>query len=249
MRLRSERRFSSTERRRACAAAAVTLAACLPGTGRLAAQTAAPAPSKEAVAAAARQIDLLEKRVELAQSDQFYVVVDPNANKLILMLHGAVLRDYPIEALQVGTPRVLFRQRRLADNWQGRIWGDGALVPARAIDRVEIVPPDSTKGDSVQAYKPPPLPEEMYPVPPRYHVRYAGGLSIEVRPHELDATSLKWTQRLRNSWGVWSRDLRAAMAANPEDVVRLRIVMQPEHAASFYRALPPSTRLLVLPRV
>ena len=28
----------------------------------------------------------------------------------------------------------------------------------------------------------------------------------------------------------------------------LRIVMQPEHAASFYRALPPSTRLLILPR-
>lgn len=212
------------------------------------AQSGAAAPSKEAMAETARQIDLLEKRVELAQSDQFYVVVDPNANKLVLMLHGAVLRDYPIEALQVGTPRVAFRQRHLADNWQGKVWGDGALVPARDIDRIEIVPPDSTKADSVQAYKPPPLPEEMYPVPARYHVRYAGGLSLEVRPHELDAMSLKWSQRVRNSWGLWYRDLRAAVAQHPEDIVRLRIVMKPEHAASFYRALPPSTRLLVLPR-
>jgi len=247
VRLRSGLPSSSTEGRRAVAAAAVLVVLGAAGTGRLAAQNAAPAPSKDTVAEMARQVDLLEKRVDLAQGDQFYVVVDPNANKLVLMLHGAVLRDYPIEALQVGTPRVLFRPRHLADNWQGRIWGDGALVPARAIDRVEIVPPDATKSDSVQAYKPPPLPEEMYPVPARYHVRYTGGLSIEVRPHELDAMSLKWTQRLRNSWGVWSRDLRAAMASNPEDVVRLRIVMQPEHAASFYRALPPSTRLLVLP--
>jgi hypothetical protein len=228
--------------------AAALVIAGVAGAGRLTAQSVPNAPSRESVTGAAHQIDLLEKRVELATGDQFYVVVDPNANKLVLMLHGAILRDYPIEALQVGTPRVVFRQRHLADHWQGRVWTEGALVPARDIDRIEIVPPDSSKADSVQTFKPPPLPEEMYPVPARYHVRYTGGLSIEVRPHELDATSLGWSQRVRNSVGVWYRDLRAAMAENPEDVLRLRIVMQPEHAASFYRALPPSTRLLILPR-
>ena len=247
MQLPSGRRFSSTSSGRRLGAAALVIAGAA-GAGRLAAQNAPGTPTKESVTSAAQQIDLLEKRVELATGDQFYVVVDPNANKLVLMLHGAILRDYPIEALQVGTPRVLFRQRHLADHWQGRIWTEGALVPARELDRIEIVPPDSTKADSVQAFKPPPLPEEMYPVPARYHVRYTGGLSIEVRPHELDAQSVKWSQRVRNSAGAWYRDLRAAMAENPEDVVRLRIVMQPEHAASFYRALPPSTRLLVLPR-
>ena len=196
----------------------------------------------------ARRVDLLEKHAALAVADDFYVVVDPARNKLVLMLQNAVLREYPIEGMQVGTPRVAFRPRHLADDWQGRIWMDGQLVPPRELDRIEIVPPDSTKADSVEAFKPPPTPEEMYPVPERYHVRYAGGLSIEVRPHELDASALGWPARIENAVLLWYHDLRSAIATEPGDVVRLRILMKPDDAASFYRALPPSTRLLVLPR-
>ncbi len=205
--------------------------------------------ARASVASLAQQVALTEQRAALAASDDFYVVVDPVRNKLVLMLKGATLREYPIEALQVGAPRVAFRQRHLADDWQGRIWKGGALVPARDHERIEIIPPDSTKVDSTNAavLEPPPLPEDMYPVPPRYHVRYTGGLSLEFRPHELDE-SQKWTARISNGLHGWYRDMRAALAEQPEDVVRLRILMQPEHAASFYRALPPSTLLLVLPR-
>jgi len=203
--------------------------------------------ARASVASLAQQVELTEQRAALAASDDFYVVVDPVQNRLVLMLKGATLREYPIEGLQVGAPRVAFRQRHLADDWQGHIWKDGTLVPARDHERIEIIPPDSTKGDSTNAWQPPPLPEDMYPVPPRYHVRYTGGLSLEFRPHELDE-SQKWTARLSNGLRGWYRDMRAALANQPEDVVRLRILMQPEHAASFYRALPPATLLLVLPR-
>jgi hypothetical protein len=76
-------------------------------------------------------------------------------------------------------------------------------------------------------------------------VRYAGGLSLEVRPRELDDTVAMWERAVRG-FQVWCRDLRAVFRWNPEDAVRLRLVMRPEDAASLYRALPPDTRLLVI---
>jgi len=202
---------------------------------------------RDAVLDLAREVDEIEKQLELADGADFYVLVHQDESKIALMLKGAVLREYPIESFQVGSPRIAFRNRHLADDWQGRIWTEGALVPSRDRERIEIIPPGKGATDSTQKFTPPPLPEELYPVPRRYHVRFAGGLSIEVRPQELDE-SVGIFGRVATALQVWARDLRAALAREPEDKVRLRILMQPDHAASFYRALPPSTRMLVLPR-
>jgi hypothetical protein len=194
-----------------------------------------------------RDVDLLEKRNELASGDDFYLLLDTSKSKLMLMLKGAILRDYEFLGLEVGTPRVAFRSRNLVPGWQGVIWSEGNLVPGRPLEREEIVPPDSTAlADSTKKFVLPPTPEEKYPVPHRYHVRYAGGLSLEVRPQDLD-NSVKRTTRMGSAVKVWYRDLRAAMAKEPEDTLRLRLVLRPEDAASLYRALPPQTRLLVLP--
>ena len=95
--------------------------------------------------------------------------------------------------------------------------------------------------------KMPLLPEEIYVVPSRYHVRYEGGLSLEVRPMELDE-SASFLRRARAGLAAWFHDCRAAVARNPEDVVRVRLILAPTDAASLYRALPPDTRLFVLPR-
>jgi hypothetical protein len=245
----SARRSTFTERRwarrAAIATTTLTLAAIVCWVPHVA--RGGDAPVRTAVLELSREVDELDKRLELATGSDFYVLVHQDQRKLSLMLRGAVLREYPIEALQVGSPRVVFRNRHLADDWQGRIWTEGTLVPTRDRERIEIIPPDSTAVDSTRTFTPPPLPEELYPVPKRYRVRFAGGLSIEVRPHELDSTIGLWG-RLANGMHVWARDVRAALRRTPEDTVRLRIVMQPEHAASFYRALPPSTRMLVLPR-
>jgi len=202
--------------------------------------------ARRAVALLARDVDLLEKRVELASSENFYLLIDPAGGTLRLMLRGAVLRDYEILGLEVGTPQIAFRDRRLGSDWAGRVWSAGALVPARDRERLEIVPPDSTAADSTFTPVLPPTPEEAYPVPGRYHVRYEGGLSLEVRPTELDSSVATW-KRVVATTQVWARDLHAALQSRPEDVVRLRLVLRPEDAASLYRALPPDTRLLVLP--
>lgn len=210
----------------------------------------APASTREEVTRLAWETELLEKRVELAASDSFYLLLDPSTSKLKLMLQGAVLRDYSIHGLEVGTPRIAFRQRALATGWQGRVWAGGTLDPARERERQQIHGSgnDSTEADSAAApaFRIPPTPEEIYVVPHRYHIRYANGLSLEVRPQERDETVGRGT-RILNGIRVWFRDFLAAVRKSPEDVVRLRMILEPEDAASLYRAMPPDTRLLILP--
>ena len=55
-----------------------------------------------------------------------------------------------------------------------------------------------------------------------------------------------WT-RAQNGARVWYRDFVTALRREPEDSLRLRVVLRPEDAASLYRALPPDTCLLILP--
>ena len=218
---------------------------------------AAPARAKDdqteaklEVSTLLRDNSALEKRVELANGNEFYLLLDPTAGTLKLMLQGAVLRDYSVQGLEVGSPRVAFRSRDLEGGWTGRIWSQGNLEPARDREREHVQIPDSTivTAESV-APKPkmPLLPEEIYVVPHRYHVRYEGGLSLEVRPMELDESASFW-KRARAGLLAWFHDCRAAVAKNPEDAVRLRLILAPTDAASLYRALPPDTRLFVLPR-
>jgi len=254
MQRRSARPSTSTEWRRRPArqllAGFALLAGCilvLHGSGSAGGPQANDADARQALQRLAADVYLLEKRAALASSDSFYLLLDLQNSRLVLQLRGAVLRDYRFEALEMGEPRVVFRPRHLAGKWEGRIWSAGNLVPARDRERTLIVPPDSTAAaDSTQPFKLPPLPEEIYPVPDRYHVRYAGGLWLEVRPQQLDA-SVKKSSRLRTTLAVWYRDVREAVKQEPEDTIRLRLVLRPEDAASLYRALPPDTHLLILP--
>ena len=206
---------------------------------------------RQEVASLSRRNAILGIRLSLAASDTFYLLLDPASSKLQLMLKGAVLRDYPILGFEAGTPRTAFRQRSLDGDWEGRVWTDGALAPPRERERqvLEANGSDTTQAapdSAATTYRIPPTPEEIYPVPQRYHIRYAGGLSVEVRPREADQSAGFWP-RLGSGLRNWWADFRAVLHRIPEDQVRLRLVLRPEDAASLYRALPPDTRLLVLP--
>jgi hypothetical protein len=245
----SARRSTSTEPAARRAAPRIALLVLLGAAAAAHAGGDEDAALRQETVQLARQADLLEKRLELASGDEFYLLLDPGAAKLQLMLKGAVLRDYGVLGLEVGSPRVAFRSRRLVAGWRGRVWSEGNLNPARERERFELVavPAESAAADSaVPAFKLPPTPEEAYPVPHRYHIRYAGGLSLEVRPQEADETVGFW-KRFANGARVWYRDFVAAVRPTPEDAIRLRMVLRPEDAASLYRALPPDTRLLVMP--
>jgi hypothetical protein len=192
---------------------------------------------------------LLQQQADLASSKAFYLVFDSSKPDLTLMLRGAELQRYPVLGAQVGHPRVSWRVRYEATPWQGLVWKRGELEPARQIDRlvVEGAPPGEAEKAGAEP-EPPPIPktaEELYPVPSRYLIRFADGLSVEIRPREADM-GLGWRPRLRAWSSVKWHDARAAIWNANTDAIRLRLVLNPKDAELLYRALPPDVQLLVL---
>ena len=214
----------------------------------VAAAPSAPAPKPADLTRLSQQNELLKHQLDLAKAKEFYILLDPRAQKLTLMYRAALLQQYKVEALEVGLPRIAYRTRSGSSRWEGRIWEKGALDPARALDRVEVQAPPPTKEGTEVPVQIPPTPEEKYPVPARYHIRFAGGLSLEVRPPGSDEKRGFWS-RLGHSFSTWWADARTAASPAPADTVRLHVVMSKQDAESLYRALPPDTKLLVLPRL
>jgi len=190
----------------------------------------------------------IEKQIELAGGKEFYLILDPAMQDLTLMLRGAELRRYPVLALSVGEPRVGFVRRGERSAWQGVLFSGGHLDPPRELDRLELTPPppagpSTGLGAGEQKAVIPPTPEEAYPVPLRYRIRFDKGPSIEIRPREADPSS-RWA-RLTTWWGARWRDTLAALRPLEGEFVRLRVVLAPEDANTLYRSLPPGVRLLV----
>jgi hypothetical protein len=209
----------------------------------------APAPQSTNLPAQAARLQrvnsLLQRQIELADGKEFYLVLDPGASELTLMLSGAELQRYPVVGLQVGEPRVTWISRRDPRPWQDVVWSHGELDPPRQIDRLVIqAPPPSKDAAEPEAPPVPPTPEEMYPVPSRYQVRFDEGRSIEVRPLDADKDAGRLT-RFRAWWSAKWHDAAAAAFGRDRDGVRLRIVLNPKDAASLYRSLPPAVRLTV----
>jgi hypothetical protein len=198
----------------------------------------------------ARENEILKRHVDLSRGDAFYMVLDPNALRLKLFLRGAVLQDFRVQGLEVGAPRVAFVSRGLPKDWEGRIWTDGKLDPPREQERVEMVaPPPSTDENEDNAPAPPiPLtPEEAYPVPARYHIRYGGGLALEVSPGSVSGEKKGLWAGISDAWSAWWADVKAVARKEPKDALRLRMTLSTEDANSLYRALPPETKLLIVP--
>jgi hypothetical protein len=193
-----------------------------------------------------RGVALLQRQVDLAAGKDFYLVLDPTGSKLTLMLKGATLQHFAVRGLQVGYPRVAWLASRDPRHVQSTVWSGGELDPPRQIDRLVIqAAPPGKEGEEPPAPPIPPTPEELYPVPSRYYIRFAEGLSMEVRPREGD-TTVGWWPRLRAaSAGKW-RDAMSALRRQDRDAIRVRLVLDPKDAQSLYRSLPPSVRLLVL---
>ncbi|HZN54217.1 MAG TPA: hypothetical protein VFB67_02755 [Candidatus Polarisedimenticolaceae bacterium] len=212
-----------------------------------AAAPAPPAPSAQEMARLGAQNAVLQKQLDLAKGKEFYLVLDPQSQTLKLMYRAALLQEYRVAGLEVGVPRVLYRARSGSSGWEGRIWEKGTLDPGRELDRVEMqAPPPTAEGTELEVTVPP-TPEEKYPVPARYHIRFDGGLSIEVRPPTVSDSAQGFWARITQGFASWWADARAASRPAPTDTVRLHVVLSRKDAESLYRALPPNTRLLVVP--
>jgi hypothetical protein len=190
---------------------------------------------------------LLEHELELAGGTDFYLLLDPAASELTLMLRAAELRRMPVLGLQVGYPRLSWFSRRDVRAWQDAIWSDGELDPPRPTDRIVITAEERDKGEEEPPAPPiPPTAEELYKVPSKYLVRFSGGLSIEIRPREADLSAGR-VARFRTWWSARWSNVAAVLSPSGRDAIRLRILLNPQDAESLYRSLPPSVRLLILP--
>lgn len=198
------------------------------------------------VARLQRSTVMLQRKIDLAASRDFYLLLDPAVPELTLMLRGAELQRYPVLGLMLGQPRVAWVRRGAHRPWRGVIWSGGRLEPPRPVHRV--VQQDggtSQEGEEPAAPPVPPTAEERYRIPVRYLIRFDEGLSVEIRPREADTEASTWA-RWRAWWGTRWRDVVTAMRPSSRDLIRLRIVLNPTDAESLYRALPPDVRLLVI---
>ena len=241
------RRLTARLRRAGRAAAAVGLAATsLTAACQRPAAPPASADERSDAARLQRTNAQLQKQIELAGGKEFYLVLDPRTAGLTLMLKGAPLQRFTVLALQVGHPRVAWMSKRDPRHVQSVIWTGGELDPPRQLDRLVIQAAEPGKeGAETAAAQVPPTPEELYPVPSRFHVRFADGLSVEILPREADATVGRWSRARAAVAETW-HDVAAALRSPGQDAIRLRITLDPKEAQSFYRSLPPAVRLIVL---
>jgi len=205
--------------------------------------THAPASAEDPASEAAdlaRSIASLRGQIELASGDAFYLLLDPAGATLELVLHGVVLESYPVSSIEVGRPRVVYVEGGAADGLRDRIWTHGEMHPVREQDRLEIrVDEDNPAPEEIPV---PPSPEERYPAPDRWLVRYAEGLSLQVVAADPAESS---------SFGLWSAlthragDLAAALFGDRG--TRVRVELAREDAGTLYRSLPPASSLLILP--
>jgi hypothetical protein len=206
----------------------------------------AEADPREGAARLQRTNAQLQKQIELAAGKEFYLVLDPANSSLTLMMKGAPLQRYAVMGLQVGHPRLAWMSARDPRHVQSVIWSGGELDPPRQIDRLVIQAAEPGKGPAEEVAPPiPATPEELYPVPSRYHVRFADGLSVEILPREADKSIGRWA-RTRAAMAEQWRDIVAALRTSRRDAIRLRITLDPKDAQSVYRSLPPAVRLIVL---
>jgi hypothetical protein len=198
----------------------------------------------------ARQNHLVRQQVVLAASGDFYLLLHVAGRRLELMLGGTLLHGFLVQAVEVGTPRLMFVERRPpGDDWEDRIWSAGRLNPPRERERLEIPVPEN--GGEAATPPIPPLPEEL-PVPCSYAVRFEEGLTVTVERHGEEEGSggdhrsgppaCGWLDRLAARWD----ELRGALRRKSADTARVKIIMDDAEADSLYRSLPPGVRFLII---
>ena len=272
----------------ACALASVSLAA---------AEGARGDDADKATALAARN-ESLRRELALAGGDAFYLVLDDKTSMLTLMYKGAPLRETRLESAEIGAPRGrhggdgpldLYAPFTSGNLHPPRINVREEVVPPPLAGSIPEAPPagaqraeqgefvegdegeaaaDATPVPTVEEVEIPKTPEELYPVPLGYEIRFAEGLTLEVvRSKNLPAAGAATTGNSTAGAPVasdhpeayptppsptwWERltavARRAALVRPEGERVRLRVVIDSLEADRLFRSLPTDVKLLIRP--
>lgn len=165
----------------------------------------------------------------LADSADFYLVLDLDAKELGLCYRGVPVREYAARSVELGRPRRFFLRAPVSADWYDQVWTDGRLDPPphRTDDKLGATA-DSTGFDPDWV---PMLPEELILSPERYKIEFENGLVMEVIADS--------TQSGSGAWQGWVDRARALFTTR----LRLRLTLDPKDAGELYRSLPPETEL------
>ncbi len=193
------------------------------------AQAAEPVESTEP-AAAPLPVDpnAREERLALARSGATYLVLDVPRRTLHLIQGATTLREYPLTGLETMQLR-----KSAAASRAVLVEPSAVLVPERILERESVFIHDGTNAPEVEI---PPTPEELFPAPDLFELRSQTHIALEVRNAPLDERS--WVER------QWSRMRLGLRPERPE--IWLRISLAPADAGALYRALEPTTGVVVL---
>jgi hypothetical protein len=189
----------------------------------------------------------LQRLLDAASGEQFYLVLDAGRHLLRLMLAGVTLQEFQVLAAELAAPRILWRRRPVPADWQLVTWLNGQLDPAPERERTELVASadGSTPPSSVPHIALGPQPP---PTSGDYRIRYDGGLALEVlyTPAAPDSQSVRGPSILGRLRTAVSRAWTMIRRPDDSDAVRVRVRLDTEAAAALYASLPPQSKLLFI---
>jgi len=186
----------------------------------------------------------LRRQLDLATGDTFYYTLDPVRRVLRFMYQGNLLFERNLLDVEVGTRRGFLGKGAAPKDWAERVWSSGALEPPRESNAPELDASSQNYKTQRDEYLVPPTPEEAFPAPEVWRIRYTGGMAVEV--HGVTDTTVTRPGFFK-SLGQQFSDSMKALVSTKNDAVRIRLYLPRPESDMLYRSVPPETRFTILP--
>jgi len=185
------------------------------------------------------------EQARLALSNTFYLEISLGARELRICHSGVAIATYPLKSVTVGYPRLLWVPRHHLGEWIDDIWRDAHLDPAKVVQRLRIVPGDTSTTPTPE--KPgvvPPTLSELTAVPQDYAIRCEGDRAVFLHLEGQVPGAVLQEPAGHPRW----QDFLAALGFRESESIRVRATLSAEDGAAFFRSFPDGKpELLILP--
>jgi hypothetical protein len=185
--------------------------------------------------------EALRAEIDLAESKQIYVVLDPNANEVRLELVNVVLQRFPA-TITVGTPREMGAP---ASTWPAMVFTLESGMPE--MQRPTIIPADPTGAAGADTTKPAAPTENLLEQRDRMIASVPAHFTLVFSP-TLEMI-IAGEDDSHGTWATMQERLRNTMARlRKQDLpMRVRLQVSAPDARRFGLALRQGMQMLVMP--
>lgn len=191
--------------------------------------------------------DILNARMKLAKSGEFYLIADIPDRKIHLMMKNVSLKEYSIEDVEIGRRKFFFFPLLSSRMEAAQVFTGGAIYPSRVVKRYQIIPPEKkienrNAMEEVPAAPEPPKEKEIN-VPHVFRLKFKGGFSLEIRSNESDQGSAGILSRILSSLRSKGSDLFAIFRRG--GAFKVKCYLASEEMRSLYRSVPDDISMLL----